>query len=179
MSPADDQTGGITFTAAEAARRCGVPRSTLTRKLRESEIPGAIKGADGWQIPLSGLLAAGLSPGRYEPRDPQAPEPEEQSTAAESTAVQLARMEGQLAAERAHRAAAEALAKERLDRITDLQAHLRALEPPPPAEPEQSPTEPDQDADQSPTEPPARTAPTPEPRNPGNRLTRWFRAITD
>ena len=50
------------FSAAEAARRCGVGRTTITRALDDGRITGAEKTEHGWRIPVESLLAAGFTP---------------------------------------------------------------------------------------------------------------------
>lgn len=80
-TPADEQPNeassdssagrGPTLTLKAAARETGVARSTLQRKLREGQIEGAHRGPRGdWEIPISGLIAAGLAP-RTTPADEQ------------------------------------------------------------------------------------------------------------
>lgn len=127
----DDYSGPV-WSAAEAARRCGVSRTTLTRRLTAGDIPGAVKTSDGWRIPAQGLALAGLA-GRTPP-DPQPEEPEqdaEHSDAASSSAVEVAELRAQLAVERVKREGAEKLAEERADYIRDLRSALLALAPPP------------------------------------------------
>lgn len=151
------------WTAAEAARRCNVGRATIQRALKAGRIPGAENTAEGWQIPLEGLLAAGFKPDRPAPPDeqpaavdtPSTPSmtahsgqgdrehdraPSEQVTEHDREHDRLATLERELSAERAradlehaHRVAAEQIAAERAERITDLQTALRMLEPPRPA----------------------------------------------
>lgn len=129
-----EQRHGPFWSASEAARRCGIGRATMTRKLQAGEITGATRNDDGhWQVPLTGLLAAGLRPDR-----PALPEDDHQhgeddvgKTGDDVTAaVELAELRGQLALERARREAAEQLAAERAARIDDLRHVLRALEAP-------------------------------------------------
>src|SRR5699024_5673040 len=62
------------WSAAEAARRCGVGRATIQRALTAGRIPGAEQTDAGWSIPLEGLLAAGFTPDRYQPHDTEQPE---------------------------------------------------------------------------------------------------------
>lgn len=127
-----DTYSGPVWSAAEAARRCGVSRTTLTRRLTAGDIPGAVKTSDGWRIPAQGLALAGLA-GRTPP-DPQPEEPEqdaEHPDAASSSAVEVAELRAQLAVERVKREGAEKLAEERADYIRDLRSALRAIAPPP------------------------------------------------
>lgn len=63
---------GQMFTAGEAARACGVSRTTISRAAAAGRIPGAERDEAGaWTLPLSGLLAAGYNPGK--PSPPEAP----------------------------------------------------------------------------------------------------------
>lgn len=50
------------WSAAEAARRCGVGRATIQRALEAGRIAGAEKTDQGWEIPVESLIAAGLRP---------------------------------------------------------------------------------------------------------------------
>ncbi len=50
------------WSAAEAARRCGVGRATIARALDDGRITGAQKTEQGWEIPVESLIAAGLRP---------------------------------------------------------------------------------------------------------------------
>ena len=57
-----------TFSAADAARECGVSRPTITRAAAAGRIAGAVRDdAGAWALPLDGLLAAGFHPGRPSP----------------------------------------------------------------------------------------------------------------
>ena len=63
-----------TFTPSEAAKACGVSRTTIVRAATAGRIAGAVRGDDGaWTIPLDGLLGAGYNPGK-----PSPPEDEKQ-----------------------------------------------------------------------------------------------------
>lgn len=65
---------GQLFTAGEAARACGVSRTTISRAAAAGRIPGAERDETGaWTLPLSGLLAAGYNPGK--PSPPEAAPP--------------------------------------------------------------------------------------------------------
>lgn len=143
------------WSLTEAARRCGVGRATLQRRLAAGAIPGAVRGDKGWELPLEGLLAAGFVPDRPSAagdppasttrpaREPaRAPEP----TGPEH-AQRIAELEAALAAERARadleaarRAAAEQVAAIQAERVADLRHALRMIEaarpePSPPPEP--------------------------------------------
>lgn len=123
---------GPVWSAAEAARQCGVSRSTLTRRLNAGDIPGAQKTADGWRIPAQGLAISGL-PVRSLPadQDDAAPSAGGATEAATDSSAELAQLRAQLETERARREGAENLAAERAARILDLQTALRAIAPPP------------------------------------------------
>jgi hypothetical protein len=57
-----------TFSAADAARECGVSRPTITRAAAAGRIEGAVRDdAGAWVLPLDGLLGAGFHPGRPSP----------------------------------------------------------------------------------------------------------------
>ena len=61
-----------TFSAADAARECGVSRPTITRAAAAGRIAGAVRDdAGAWALPLDGLLAAGFHPGRPSPPEDQ------------------------------------------------------------------------------------------------------------
>ena len=63
-----------TFTPAEAAKACGVSRTTIVRAAAAGRIAGAARGDDGaWTIPLDGLLAAGYQPGKPSPPEDEKP----------------------------------------------------------------------------------------------------------
>lgn len=167
-----------TFSAAGAAAACGVSRATISRRLSAGEIAGAEKDDMGaWVIPVSGLLAAGLHPGRPAPPD----EDEDQDDDAEIPAVTIARLEGELAVERVKREAAEQyaelaerLAQERADRIGELQ---RQLEAPPTTPTEPAPTAPEQPATPEPAPTPTPAPQTPEQRP--RRLRRIWQIFTE
>src|SRR5699024_859491 len=61
-------THGQLFTAGDAARACGVARTTISRAAAAGRIAGAERDETGaWTLPLSGLLAAGFNPGKPSP----------------------------------------------------------------------------------------------------------------
>lgn len=173
---------GPVWSASEAARRCNMSRTTLTRRLKAGDIPGAEQTADGWRIPAQGLAIAGLvartAPDDQDTADSTDQAQDDQQDAADSTPARVAILQAELATERARREGAERLADERAARITDLQTALRAIAPPPPAEQDDSaaPTadQPDDQADSgddgdrdtTPAPPGPQTAsqPAPQPR---------------
>ena len=140
------------WTPQKAAEECQVGRSTIMRKLYADEIPGAEKIDGAWQIPVPGLIAAGLKPGRPTPST----EPNRDTNHAAQEGVhesdrtdtkvsteelyahlkEIAELKAQVEIEKARvsvevarREAAEQLAEERRGRITDLQHALRMLTP--------------------------------------------------
>lgn len=127
-----EQDHGPVWSASEAARRCGISRATMTRRLQADAIPGATRDESGaWLVPLSGLLAAGFHPDRPAPPEEQ----QDQDTTADALrdahhARELAEVRAALELERARRQAAEELATERAARVADLRRALLALTPP-------------------------------------------------
>lgn len=125
------------WSAAEAARRCRVGRSTIQRALSAGRIPGALQTAEGWSIPLDGLLAAGFTPDRPAmPEGDRAPDRGHARTGDQGMTEgdRLAALRAELAAaqhraevEHARRVAAEALATERAERVADLRLALRQI----------------------------------------------------
>jgi hypothetical protein len=142
--PTPDDNGRPRWSAAEAAKRCGVGRATIQRRLDAGQIPGATKTEQGWSIPLEGLLAAGFTPDRPSPPE-DAREHVRAPVEHDHLAARVRELEQQLADAHAARAHAEQIAAER-DRVIEAQAaHLRMLtagpvvaapaptqEPPPP-----------------------------------------------
>ncbi len=108
------------WSLSEAARRCNVGRATLQRRIEAGLLPGATKTDNGWSIGVEDLLAAGLHPGRGTP-------PVEQPTLGREHA-RVTDLERDLAVERTKRAAAEQLAADRAEHITDLRRSLLMLE---------------------------------------------------
>lgn len=65
---------GQLFTAGDAARACGVARTTISRAAAAGRIAGAERDESGaWVLPLSGLLAAGFNPGKPSPPEDEKP----------------------------------------------------------------------------------------------------------
>src|SRR5699024_4708066 len=137
--PAEPARERPRWSAAEAARRCGVGRATIQRALTAGRIPGAEQTDAGWSIPLEGLLAAGFHPSRPSPPEDTAPPAREHDRAAAEPLpeharrladleAELAEARAQTALERIRREAAEALAAERAERVTDLRQAMRMLE---------------------------------------------------
>lgn len=120
------------WSLSEAARRCGVGRATLQRKIEAGRIPGATKTETGWSIGVEDLLAAGLHPDRPTPPAAQKHPAREHALAVSGQvpehAHRIAELEAELATERVKRAAAEQLAAGRGEHIIDLRTSLRMLE---------------------------------------------------
>lgn len=160
---------GPVWSASEAARRCNISRTTLTRRLKAGDIPGATLTADGWRIPAQGLAIAGLA-ARTAPDDQQPTNSDDQGDGDrdDSTAAQVADLTARLEVERVRREGAERLADERAARILDLQTALRAIAPPPSDSADQQDDRSDDGGQDTPAAPPgpqmdAQTAPQPRP----------------
>ena len=172
------------WSAAEAARRCGVGRATIQRALTAGRIPGPEQTDAGWSIPLEGLLAAGFNPSAPAPAEDTAPPAREHDRAADhpvpEQARRIAELERELAEarrladlERVRRESAEALAAERAERVVDLRQALRMLEAAPADRPAPEPQpEPMPAPAPEPAQQPAPAAPTPAPRR---GLLGWLR----
>lgn len=129
------------LSLAAAARECGVSRPTIERAIKAGRLPNAQRNHRGhWAIPVPDLLAAGFNIGKPSPPEDDAPpvqhagmhtEPDEHAR----LHARIADLEAALDRERAARAAAEALAEERLARIDDLKAAMppRAIGGPKPS----------------------------------------------
>lgn len=155
--------GGPVLGIAAAVRTTGTSRTTLQRRLKAGEIPGAHHGPDGtWQIPISGLVAAGMMPATTPPdpapTPPRAPEdtppageptvPTEVAHEAPTTSpdvmAELAQLRDEVAALRLRAEVAETAAAERERALGALELALatmaRALPPAPTGEPTDPPT---------------------------------------
>lgn len=171
------------WSAAEAARRCGVGRATIQRALTAGRIPGAEQTEAGWSIPLEGLLAAGFNPSAPTPPEDTAPPAREHDRAADEPvpeqARRIAELERELAEarrladlERVRRESAEALAAERAERVVDLRQALRMLEAAPADRPQQAEQSSAPAPAPEPVQQPAPAAPVVPPRR---RLLGWLR----
>lgn len=101
------------FSVVQAAARTGVARSTIQRRLKKGDFPGAYQLPDGtWSIGVDDLLAAGLRV--------DAPTPADDVEHGHADAARIASLESQLAQALARAAAAEAVAAER-ERIIEVQ----------------------------------------------------------
>lgn len=105
------------FSVVQAAARTGVARSTIQRRLKKGDFPGAYQLPDGtWSIGVDDLLAAGLRV--------DAPTPADDLEHGHADAARIASLEAALAAANARAEAAERVAAER-NRI--IEAQDRAL----------------------------------------------------
>ena len=60
--PSPAQPARPRFSESQAAKLCGVSRSTIQRARKRGDIPGVERVESGWSLPLEGLLAAGFKP---------------------------------------------------------------------------------------------------------------------
>jgi len=153
------------WSAAEAARRCSVSRTTIQRALEAGRFPNASKDEGGWSIPLGDLLAAGFKPDRPAPPDTpvhahghplheggqghahehaqaEGVQVHPLHTRVRELEAELERERARAEHERALRAAAEHLAAVQAQRADDLRTALRMLDaarPAPPAAEEADP----------------------------------------
>ncbi len=129
------------WSAAQAARECGVGRATIQRALDSGRIHGAERDESGtWMIPVNALIQAGFVPGKQTPPDVAAttgehlpvPLTRQDDRAGDEQVLALSkeveRLRGALDVEHARAAAAEQLAAERAGRVEDLRLALRILE---------------------------------------------------
>lgn len=119
-----------TFTLSEAARSCGVSRSTLRRRHENGDFSGAYKDAEGaWRIPIQDLIGVGLNPGRPSPPDAVSAPSEHvhQDTMTMPVSEWNALTERLAVAER-ERAVAEARLDERAQVVEALKITVRAIE---------------------------------------------------
>ena len=115
------------LTLAEAARRTGKSRRTLSRMIEADKITGAHRDDDGvWHVPTDGLLAAGLvlDAPRTPPTDERLTEQTQRAEAAERRLAELRRRleaaETELIDLRRRAEVAEAVARERADTVAAL-----------------------------------------------------------
>lgn len=146
--PADmpEQPERPQWSAAEAARRCGVGRATIQRALTEGRLVGAVQTEQGWRIGVDSLLAAGFvpskpgkasTPGQGTDRTPARGHVSDENTPLTEAARRITQLEAEVLAERARadmavtrQSAAETLAADRLGHVEDLRTALRMLEGP-------------------------------------------------
>lgn len=122
------------WSAAEAARRCGVGRATIQRALEDGRITGAEKTDDGWQIPVESLLAAGFKPTAAPAQSDPVPEDDREPDRADNEGARVTELQAQIYAltanldhERARRAAAEQRAEHAQQLATDRAQHIDHL----------------------------------------------------
>ena len=129
------------WSAARAARECGVGRATIQRALASGRIQSAERDDSGaWLIPVDALIEAGFIPGKPTPPDagdasntdlpaPLTHQGDQAGTEQMLTLTrEVERLRGALDVEHARTAAAERLAAERGGRVEDLRVALRMLE---------------------------------------------------
>lgn len=121
------------WTLSEAAAHTGMSRSTLRRRLDQGKFPGAYRDqAKQWRIPLTDLLAAGITPVQGVFTDIAHPENELAHDIAQVTQapleIRVMELENALSIERAHRAAAEQVALAHEQRAKTAEMALRMLE---------------------------------------------------
>lgn len=130
------------WSAAESARRCGVGRATIQRALDAKRFPNAVKGENGWEIPLEDLLAAGFKPDRpAKPDEDEDDRDDDRSGEVDlpehlkrlvDLEIELAQTRAQVEIERVRREAAEEIASKvsaEKDKVISTQAAmLRMLE---------------------------------------------------
>lgn len=156
--------GGPALGMAEAIRASGMSRSTLQRRLKDGEIPGAHRGPDGtWRIPVAGLVGAGFLAGTTPPDAPSLSGPVgESGPTSAGDAAEIARLRAEVERLRAERDIAHALATERAQGLEDLRSALAVLSRALPAAPESTPA-------------PVSPNPSPEPAAVGEPRRRWWR----
>lgn len=135
-------SGGPVLGLAAAAKACGVSVSTLRRRRDELGELGAVSTPQGWRIPITALIAAGLMPPTTPPLTPDSPvQPLTGGSDAPSDAFreELDELRSRLAVAEQRAAVAEAIAAER-ERLIESQAMaLRMLEVPAMTPPDASP----------------------------------------
>jgi hypothetical protein len=121
------------FTLSEAAALVSTSRSTLRRRLDNADFPEAYRDAKGvWKIPLTNLLAAGLTPVQGAVHDPSTDVGQHVHDLAQPEQVELknrvTELENALSIERAHRSAAEQVAAAERHRAQTAEMALRMLD---------------------------------------------------
>lgn len=121
------------FTLTEAAALVSTSRSTLRRRLDQSDFPDAYRDSKGvWKIPLTNLLAAGLHPVQGAVQDLSTDIGRPVHDIAQPEQVDLknrvTELESALSIERAHRTAAEQVAAAERHRAQTAEMALRMLE---------------------------------------------------
>lgn len=166
--PSNTPTQAV-FGMRRAAEVAGVSVSTLRRNKELLQAHGAVIAANGWQVPLSALVASGLMRRTTPPETSTAPpqEVQEAGTTQDPGALTQAQerireLEREALELRFRAEKAEAIAQERGSALEAERMALRMLTtgpPPAPAEPDPEPTP----APVSPPPAPEQTGPGPEP----------------
>lgn len=121
-APMTDTPSPAYVTLGEAVKAVKASRSTLQRRLKAGEIPGAYTDSAGvWRIPYSGLITAGLAP-RTTPADT----PDVVGTATPST-VHLEEMAAEVARLRAENEHLAQIAEERATTVALLAGVVERL----------------------------------------------------
>lgn len=130
----DTGSGRPRWSVSQASKHAGVARSTIQRYLAQGRMPGAQRLPDGtWSIGVEDLLAAGFRVDAPTPPDgpaegvPRGPAEAGADDGAEP-ARRIAELESALADAQRRAEVAEAIARERADRIADLRQTVAALE---------------------------------------------------
>lgn len=155
--------GGPHLGMAEAVKATGMSRTTMQRRLKDGDVPGAHRGLDGnWSIPIRGLIEAGMMP-RTTPPDAPAPRTTVvgRPTATPLDPTEMDRLRAEVDRLRAERDLARMLADERAAALADLRKALDTLSRALPAAPD--PTDPT-DEPGTPVTAPAAATPTRRPR---------------
>jgi hypothetical protein len=136
---------------AEAAKACGVSVSTIRRKRDQLTELGAAQTANGWHIPVTALIEAGLMERTTPAPSPDTPDAPA-SPSSDALTGELEALRAKLADAERRAAVAEAIAAERERMIQTQAMALRMLESaktpsetPPPATPVDNPAAPQPD----------------------------------
>ena len=112
------------FTLKEAAEACQVSLKTIRRRRDKGDFPNSYRSASRaqspWLIPVTDLIAAGLTPGKPAP-------PEEPPGPAEPSPTELDALKAENAELRKRAEIAEAVAEEREKALEDTRLALRAI----------------------------------------------------
>lgn len=161
------------FGMRRAAEVAGVSVSTLRRNKELLQAHGAVIAADGWQVPLSALVASGLMRRTTPPEASTAPSQQAETTrdpgALAEAHERIRELEREALELRFRAEKAEAIAQERGSALEAERMALRMLTTGPPT----VPAEPDPEPTPAPVSPP----PAPEQTNPGPEPVRqsWWR----
>ena len=158
-----------------AAEVAGVSVSTLRRNKELLQAHGAVIAADGWQVPLSALVASGLmrrttpSEASTAPREAQEAGTTRDPGALTQAQERIRELEREALELRFRAEKAEAIAQERGSALEAERMALRMLTTGPPT----APAEPDPEPTPAPVSPP----PAPEQTGPGPEPVRqsWWR----